>query len=117
MREIAKSIVGFSWAMSLFGMQQVSRLMTPSADQSAAATEFDDLSRVVQSHLSESVVQQFKAADEWQRRVVDVVFDAGSLRSFDARRAAEAMDPRAMVKSGVDFVQHAVAGTRADQNA
>jgi hypothetical protein len=112
MREVAKSIFWFSWAVSLFGLQQVSKLMAPSADQGAAATEFDEVSRIVQSHLSESAAEQFKAADQWQRRVVDAVFDAGALQSFDPRRAAEVMDPRAVVKSSVDFVQASVETVR-----
>jgi hypothetical protein len=108
MREVAKSLFGFSWAVSLFGMQQMSKLMTASADQGAAATEFEELSRIVQSHLSETAAERFRAADEWQRRVVDAVFDAGA----DPKRAVEAIDPRAMVRSGVDFVQRSVGSMR-----
>jgi hypothetical protein len=117
MREVAKSILGFSWAVSLFGLQQVSKLMTPSADAGAVASEFDAVSRAVMSHLTEPVAEQFRAADEWQRRVVDATFDAGSLQSLDPRAIAvsldprplvEAMDPRGMMQSGVDLLQRSV---------
>ena len=117
MREIAKSMLGFSWAVSLFGLQEVSKLITPSAEPGAAASEFDAVSRAVQSHLSEPVAQRFRAVDEWQRRVVDAVFDAGSIPSLDPRKMAEsldprrvvdAIDPRGMMQSGVDLLQRSV---------
>jgi hypothetical protein len=121
MREVAKSLFGFSWAVSLFGLQQVSKLMAPSAEESATASELDEVSRAVQSHLSENLAEQFRAGDEWQRRVVDVLFDAGSLRSLDPqavaesldpRRMAQAIDPRAIVQSSVDVLQHSIDAAR-----
>ena len=113
MREIAKSMLGFSWAVSLFGVQQLAKLR----EASLAATELDEVSRVVQSHLSEPVAQQFRAVDEWQRRMVDAVFDAASLTSIDPTAVAasldlgpvvEAMDPRRMMERGVDLWQRSV---------
>jgi hypothetical protein len=121
MREVAKSMLGFSWAVSLFGIQQISKLLTPSAEPDAAAQEFDAVSRAVQSHLAEPVAEQFRAADEWQRRVVDVVFDAGTLQSLDPRamavqldprRVVESIDPTGIVKSGVDMLQRSVESIR-----
>ena len=118
MREVAKSMVGFSWAVSLFSLQQLSRLMTPSSETpDAAVSEIDDVSRVVQSHLSESIAERFRTADEWQRRVVDAVFDAATGTSLDPRSMAqsfdpgpvvEAMDPRRVVRSWMDLIQRSV---------
>ena len=117
-REVAKSLLGFSWAVSLFSLQQLSRLITPSPETpELARSELDEVSRVVQSHLSEPVARQFRVADEWQRRVVDAVFDAASLTSldprtmagsFDPRSVVEAMDPRQMIGSGMDLLQRSV---------
>ena len=118
MREVAKSMVGFSWAVSLFSLQQLSRLMTPSSETpDAAVSEIDDVSRVVQSHLSESIAERFRTADEWQRRVVDAVFDAASgtsldprsmAQSFDPTPVVEVMDPRRVVRTGMDLIQRSV---------
>jgi hypothetical protein len=117
MREIAKSLVGFSWAVSLFGLQQITKLVAPSTDERASASELDEVSRVVQSHLSGPLAEQFRAGDELQRRVVDVVFDAGSLRApdpqavaatLDPRRVAQAIDPRPIVESSVNLLQRSV---------
>jgi hypothetical protein len=115
MREVAKSMLGFSWAVSLFGVQQMAKLVTPSSvSPESLALQFDEATRAVQSFLSETVAQQFRAGDEWQRRAVDTLFDAAALRDVDPRRMAEALDPRPFVegidprqvlKNGVDMVQ------------
>jgi hypothetical protein len=120
MREIAKSFVGFSWAVSLFGLQQFSKLVAPAAEDTTAS-ELDDVSRAAQSHLSERLAEQFRAVDEWQRRVVDMMFDAGPMRSFDAgavassldpRNVVQVIDPRKMVESGVQLLQQSVDAVR-----
>jgi hypothetical protein len=104
MREVAKSMLGFSWAVSLFSLEQMSKLLVPSTEKGAtAALEFDEVSRVVQSRLSEPAAQQFRAGDDWQRRLVDVLFDAASL---------ESLDPRRMVQAGVDVMKHSVSAVR-----
>jgi hypothetical protein len=118
MREVAKSMVGFSWAVSLFGFQQMSKLMGPTeAAPESTAAELDEVSRAVQSHLAEPLAQQFKAGDEWQRRLIDALFDAASMRSFDPRTMAasldprplmDGIDPRGLVRTGVDMVQKLV---------
>jgi hypothetical protein len=122
MREVAKSMVGFSWAVSLFGFQQMSKLMAQAeAAPDTAATELDEVSRVVQSHLSGPLSQQFKAGDEWQRRVVDALFDAALMQSLDPRKIAasldprplmDGIDPRGMLETGVDMVQKSVGVVR-----
>jgi hypothetical protein len=122
MREVAKSMVGLTWAVSLFGFQQMSTLMAQAdAAPDAAATELDEVSRVVQSHLSEPLSKQFQAGDAWQRRVVDALFDAALMRSLDPRKMAvsldprplmDGIDPRGMIEAGVDMVQKSVGVVR-----
>lgn len=98
MREVAKSMFGLSWAVSLFGLQQLSRLVTPESDEARDRTvsEVDDVSRAIQSHLSGTAADQFRTGDEWQRRLVDTMFDMATMRSID---------PRAMVDTGMSVVQ------------
>ena len=115
MREVAKSMLGFSWAVSLFGVQQLAKLVTPSSESpQTTASQFDEATRAVQGFLNETVAQQFRAGDEWQRRVVDALFDAASLQSIDAKKLGEMIDPRPfiegvdarkMLKTGVDLAQ------------
>ena len=121
MREVAKSMLGFSWAVSLFGFQQLSKMMTPTPAQPAdlTAAEVDEVSRAVQSHLFGAAALQFRAGDEWQRRLVDVVCDAATLDSVDPRRMVEALDPRTLlqtadprkiVESGMTVIQQGFDG-------
>lgn len=116
MRELAKSVLGLSWAMSVFSAQQVARLIAPSQDaMEAAVAEVEGVSRFVQGRLTESMAQQFRAGDEWQRRFVDVAFSAGAplqsldprplMQSIDSRAMIDAIDPTRMMKDGVDFIQ------------
>lgn len=101
MREVAKSILGLSWAVSLFGFQQLSKAMTPATTQpcDVTATEVDEVSRAVQSRLSDSAAQQFRAGDEWQRRMVDIMFDMASLRAVEPRKMVEVLDPRTLIET------------------
>lgn len=99
MREVAKSMLGFSWAVSLFGLQEMSKLLgsSPTPPVEAMATEFEEVTRAVQSHLAEGSANQFRAADQWTRNLVDAIFDAASGRSFDPRRIVNSLDPREVV--------------------
>ena len=115
MREVAKSMLGFSWAVSLFGVQQMARMMTPASMSSEAmASQFDEASRAVAGLLNETVAQQFRAGDDWQRTVVDTIFDAASLQAVDTKKIGEILDPRPFMEgvdarkvfqSGVDLAQ------------
>jgi hypothetical protein len=103
MRELTKSMVGFSWAVGLFGFQQLTKVMSAGTAEppEQTAAELDDVARAAERHLSDTLARQFQAADQWQRRLIDVFFDAASLRSFDPRAVAASFDPRPMM-DGVD---------------
>lgn len=115
MREVAKSMLGFSWAVSLFGVQQMAKLMTPgSASSHAMASQFDEASRAVAGLLNETVAQQFRAGDEWQRTMLDTICDAASLQAVDTKKIGGMLDPRPFIEgmdarkvfeSGVDLAQ------------
>jgi hypothetical protein len=120
MREVAKSMLGFSWAVSMFGAQQVGRMFgggsTP-AEETAAET--DAVSKVIQEHLAGTQASLFRTGDEWQRRVVDAMFDAGAtvMRPFrpgaalDPREIVKA-DPREMVESSMAAIKRSVDGVK-----
>ncbi|HEX6464953.1 MAG TPA: hypothetical protein VFZ98_10880 [Vicinamibacterales bacterium] len=118
MRELAKSMVGFSWAVGLFGFQQLSKMLgTVAEPPQVTAAQFDDVSRAAQQHLSDPLAQQFAAGDEWQRRVIDALFDTVSTRSFDPRPLVASMDPRPLmndidprkvVQGGIDLMQRSI---------
>jgi hypothetical protein len=122
MREVAKSMLGFSWAVSLFGIQQLSKIVAPTAAQpvDATAAEVEEVSRAVQSHLFGATAMQFRAGDQWTRNLVDVIFDAASGQSLDPRRIVNSLDPRNMMdvdpkkwaESGMTMIQQSVDAVR-----
>jgi hypothetical protein len=122
MREVAKSMLGFSWAVSLFGIQQLSKIVAPTAAQpvDATAAEVEEVSRAVQSHLFGATAMQFRAGDQWTRNLVDVIFDAASGQSLDPRRIVNSLDPRNMMdvdpkkwaESGMTMIQQSVEAVR-----
>lgn len=85
MRELAKSAVRYTWAMSLFGVQQAANLLALSnfrhpeykanaslfSVKQAAETQFDDL-----------VFAAYEVGDEVQRGLTNVFFDTATLRAF-----------------------------------
>jgi hypothetical protein len=122
MREVAKSMLGFSWAVSLFGIQRLSKIVAPTAAQpvDATAAEVEEVSRAVQSHLFGATAMQFRAGDQWTRNLVDVIFDAASGQSLDPRRIVNSLDPRNMMdvdpkkwaESGMTMIQQSVEAVR-----
>ena len=115
MRELAKSMVGFSWAVGLFGVQQMAKAMgTATEPHDATMAQLDEVARCAQRHLSSQYAQQFEAGDHWQRRLIDVLFDAAAMRSVDPGKMASMldprpimtdMDPRKVFEGGIDMVQ------------
>jgi flagellar hook-basal body complex protein FliE len=68
MRELTKSIFSFSWAMSLFGIQQTANLTSPQK----AAHAFDTIAEATEEQLSEVLRSTFSAGDKLQRSGVDL---------------------------------------------
>ena len=98
MRDFTKSLFSFSWAMSLFGVQQVANLIHPAKAKQA----FDNVTDAAREEFDEMTKETFQVGDELQRRVVDMtmrVLDLDSLnpsgmmrRTFDmTRKAADAV--------------------------
>lgn len=70
MREFTKSAISFSWAMSMFGAQQVTGLFAPAK----AAEAFDAVTGVAREGLGGPLQVLFGAADNLQRGMVDLAF-------------------------------------------
>ena len=123
MRELAKSMVGFSWAVGLFGVQQMAKAMGSMQEpHNVTMAQLDDVARAAQRHLTSEYAQQFQAGDEWQRRLIDVLFDAAAMRSVDPGKMASMLDPRPMMAEidarkvfdgGVDMMQKSFDAVRA----
>src|ERR1041385_4443092 len=87
MLELTKSAVSYSWAMSLFGVQQVLNLLAP--EQSCASgckvnSAFYKVTQATENQFSDVVLGGFQIGDDLQRGLTDLVFDAVTLRSFNS---------------------------------
>lgn len=68
MREFTKSIFSFSWAMSLFGVQQTTNLLSPDK----AAKAFNSVTEATEAQFADALKTTFNAGDKLQRNAVDM---------------------------------------------
>src|SRR5437867_1399567 len=68
MRELTKSIFSFSWAMSLFGLQQTTNLTSP--DKVAKA--FNSVTEATEEQFAGVIKTTFNAGDKLQRSAIDL---------------------------------------------
>ncbi|MFY9826223.1 MAG: hypothetical protein WAM82_32965 [Thermoanaerobaculia bacterium] len=76
MRELTKSMFSLSWAMSLFGLEQMAGLLTPA---SRSAGSFETVIRSTQEQLRPALRSTFQTGDTLQRRLVDLTFSLFTL--------------------------------------
>jgi hypothetical protein len=75
MRDLTKSLASYTWAMSVFGIQQMANLFIPrdgAADRLVGS--LDRVSAVAQDQLSPAMRSAFRAGDELQRLMIDLMF-------------------------------------------
>ena len=92
MREFTKSLFSFSWAMSLFGVQQTTNLMSPDK----AVKAFESVTEATQTQFGEVIKSTFGAGDKLQRGAVDVM-----LGPF----TGEALNPSRWTRMASDMVK------------
>ncbi|HSE19886.1 MAG TPA: hypothetical protein VLB46_22685 [Pyrinomonadaceae bacterium] len=75
MRDFFKSALRFSWAMSLFGVQQLENLIADSSQgQDKTVTAFETIAQATEEQLTGVVKDTFKAGDRLQSGIVDSMF-------------------------------------------
>lgn len=125
MREMTKSMMSFSWAMSLFGLRQMTCMLMPQSWRSASSS-FDAVTRCTEDQLGSTTDSLFRAGDNLQRGLVDLMFsmftfgmagrngwgsgrrdrDGGDTARRSGQWAADAARRSANVgDAGADFVQ------------
>ena len=78
MREFTKSMLGYSWAVSLFGIKQLTNIiMPPAAGRPANRTrsDFDSATRATTEYLDGTFKEVYKTGDQLQRSLVDTLSD------------------------------------------
>jgi len=81
MREFTKSMMSYSWAMSMFGVQQVFNLLAPQQDGNQTvkgAEAFDNVTNATVETLDSTLGAAFRAGDDLQKGMLDLMFGAFS---------------------------------------
>src|SRR5437763_12584498 len=74
MRELTKSIISFSWAVSLLGIKEATRLFQPGQVQGPYSNSCEPVTQAAVAQLDPSVQGVFRTGDNFQRGVVNAVF-------------------------------------------
>src|SRR5258705_9620056 len=86
MREFTKSMMSYTWAMSLFGVQQIVNVFRPAK----AAESFTCVTKATEEELGSVLKTTFRAGDNLQRGVVDMTCGMFTLGMLDRGGAARA---------------------------
>jgi hypothetical protein len=81
MREFTKSMMSYTWAMSLFGVQQMVNVFRPSK----AVESFDHVTEATEEQFGDALKAAFRAGDNVQRGMVDLTFGVFTFGMFDRR--------------------------------
>ena len=85
-RDLTKSMLSFSWAMSLFGVEQLTNTLIPqrpSQPTHRATAAFNAVTQATEEQLDGMLKGVFKAGDQLQRGIVDLMFGFLSLEAFN----------------------------------
>jgi hypothetical protein len=125
MREFTKSMTSYTWAMSMFGLQQMINVFRPGK----ATESFNNVTKATEEEFGDALKATFRAGDNLQRGLVDVTFGALTLGMFNrggsgttadiARQTAEALRQggRAVSQTAEAVTRTVQAGTSAATSA
>jgi hypothetical protein len=110
MREFTKSTLSFSWAMSLFGIKQLTNIMTLPASRRPmedATTAFDSATQAMGGQFDTMLQGMFQAGNEMQRDLIDLMLGATKEEGIGPTNAWKL--PAGMVQRSVGSVTDMVA--------
>jgi hypothetical protein len=79
MRELTKSMTSYTWAMSLFGIQQMVNVFRPEK----ATQAFNSVTKATEEQFGEALKATFRVGDNLQQGFVDVTFGILTLGMLD----------------------------------
>lgn len=85
MREFTKSMMSYTWAMSVFGMQQMVNILTPQGQgqQHPATRAFNNVAQCTEEEMGGVMRATYRAGDNIQRGMVDLMFGMLTLGAFN----------------------------------
>lgn len=111
MRDLAKSVVTLPWAISMFGIQQMANLVSPTADQRVAGTAaaLNAVTNATEQQLDGWMKQTYKVGHGVQNGLVDLMLgqppaiDSSTLMRMAAEMQSSALF-QLMIKYGMPSV-------------
>ena len=82
MRDFTKSMTSYTWAMSMFGLQQMVNVFRPGK----ATDSFNNVTKTTEDEFDDAMKAMFRAGDNMQRGLVDMTFGVFTLGIFDRGR-------------------------------
>jgi hypothetical protein len=79
MREFTKAMTSYTWAMSLYALQQTINVFRPGR----ATDSFKNVTKATEDEFGDAFKATFRAGDNLQRGLVDVTFGVLTLGMFD----------------------------------
>jgi hypothetical protein len=100
MRDLARSLSSFSWALSLFGAQQTFRWLRSSVAGGTPPSmeSLGSMAQAAQGSLEGVFLRTFEAGDQIQKSALDMAFSLASPDAWTASRFA-ALSSRALQQS------------------
>ena len=88
MRNFIKSTLRFSWAMSLFGIQQLENMAVDYCAHNKTVAAFDSITSATEDQLDGTIKAAYRAGDRLQSGMVDAMFGALPSARNQSRPAA-----------------------------
>ena len=99
MRDLTKSFFSFSWTMSLFGLEQMTNILSEERSgnrRERIARAFDAVRDATVGQLGKRTKSLYESGDKLQRETVDLMFDLSR---------PEELKPRKVVDRAADLVE------------
>ena len=106
MRELTKSFFSFSWTMSLFGLEQLTNLLSEERSgnrRERMAEAFDKVTEATVEQFGKRATSLYESGDKLQRETIDLMFDMSR---------PEELKPSKVVDRAADLVEDAADAMR-----
>ena len=106
MRDLTKSFFSFSWTMSLFGLEQLTNMLSEERSgnrRERMAEAFDKVTEATVEQLGKRTTSLYESGDKLQRETVDLMFDMSR---------PEELKPSKVVDRAADLVEDAADAIR-----
>ena len=106
MRDLTKSFFSFSWTMSLFGLEQLTNMLSDERSgnrRERMASAFDAVTDATGKQLGKRTSSLFESGDKLQRETIDLMFDLSR---------PDELKPSKVVDRAADFVESSAEALR-----